>query len=781
MQFAGSIKPTETLFMHQLNESLTPYWELYKELFSQNNKHREKYKWRVIKQVYNRWDWNASSRKEMFDQAFEINGAKNLWHSGNYYPVSHTKWMFHHYPDETESALNNLFDEERDLHDRIDEMLQLYQEKLPLLNAMVENKEVRNHYHGDRRAIALYLTLQYPEKYFLYKYTMFKDFCLKLGFDRPIRGRKDNLLKFLNTAEKVRQFIHLDHQFLESYRNYATGDNYADPHLHLLTQDFIYAIATHLSLSNKQPIMLTDQPLNQILFGPPGTGKTYTTIDKVVAIAQPNEFNPGNHKKNKEIFDQLIDEKRVSFVTFHQSMAYEDFVEGIKPVVHEKQVIYDVKDGLFKEICERAFSEIIALKSKETPPNREIGFAEIFEKFAIAVEKGLVQLKTISNKHVQFSSISAAGNLRLSPENSTQEYIVSLQRLEKLYKVYPDPSKIANISDDIREAIGGSNSSVFYAALKGYVSFEKQWKKEIEESGQELSLKDIRLTHEEMNHLAPYILVIDEINRGNVSAIFGELITLLEPDKRFGRENQLEIRLPYSKSSEGFMVPPNLYVIGTMNTADRSVEALDTALRRRFTFTEMLPKPGLISPSAMICRLFWEYQYTDWHQEPYASQETELFDFLGITPELENQKKDIWEKMKSDKNPLNLDYFADFAFDGIDLEELLTVLNRRIEVLIDRDHAIGHAWFINIRTTLELKKVFYQHIIPLLQEYFFGNYEKLELVLGEMFFDKQAAEEITFAVKSYSNHADQIVYQVKNVMTMDDDYFTDAIQELIGK
>lgn len=301
-------------------------------------------------------------------------------------------------------------------------------------------------------------------------------------------------------------------------------------------------------------------PLNLILYGPPGTGKTYHTIDKALEILDGTK---NDHDVIK--FDGLKDAGRIVFTSFHQSMSYEDFIEGIKPEVDEKSntLKYPVKPGIFKQLCEKA--------SKDT---------------------------------------------------------------------------------------------------------EKK-----------------------------YVLIIDEINRGNVANIFGELITLIEADKR--EKKTYSTTLPYS-SDKMFIVPANLYIIGTMNTADRSVEALDTALRRRFSFEEIMPNPELLKDRQVTID---SVQYS--------------------------------------------------------LKDILTTINQRIEVLKDRDHLIGHSYFMefkdkdNIQED-ELRDVFFDKIIPLLQEYFYGDYEKIMMVIGSGFFeDSLDFSKISFAEGTF-DIPDGTIYHIKS-------------------
>lgn len=409
-------------------------------------------------------------------------------------------------------------------------------------------------------------------------------------------------------------------------------------------------------------------PLNQILYGPPGTGKTYNTINKALEIINDEEVKQldfNDRKAVKDLFDKKLKEGQIMFTTFHQSMSYEDFIEGIKPEIEEdeegrKSVIYEVKKGIFKQIAEEARK--IRYQSEEL--SQQYTFDDAWDdlvseayEYLEKEESLILNIQTVG-MGLKVVDISEKGNLKVQPKSSKEAkiYTVSFSRAKKLQEAFPDLSVIKNIDKEFRAVIGGSNSTAYWAVLN-YINNRIN-------SQTTTTQLEIPLAPK------PYVLIIDEINRGNVSQIFGELITLIEEDKRLGKNEALEVILPYSK--EKFGVPSNLHIIGTMNTADRSVEALDTALRRRFSFVEMMP----------------EYE------------------------------------------SLNKIQFDDFH-----LGELLKTINSRIEALLDRDHTIGHSYFINIKPndTEALKEAFANKIIPLLQEYFYHDYEKIALILGEGF------------------------------------------------
>ncbi|ELW2252812.1 AAA family ATPase [Campylobacter jejuni] len=438
-----------------------------------------------------------------------------------------------------------------------------------------------------------------------------------------------------------------------------------------------------------------NMPLNQILYGSPGTGKTYHTIDKALEILGKN-LESRDDKKAK--FDEYVKKGQIVFTTFHQSYGYEEFVEGIKPRIdskeNSKEIEYKIKDGIFKELCEKALDnyENSILNADEL--NKKIELKEKVENFLnwlletnepIGKTKGgnffVVEIdnKTIVIYSEGVERFDGIFNLNLSIFMELLKCKDEFNNATEMFK------KVFN-----RDYADRTHTYYFNLVKKFKAYEEKQLAAKIEND------------KNNDNSLKPYIIIIDEINRGNLSKIFGELITLIEPSKRIGEKEELKVTLPYS--GEKFGVPKNVYIIGTMNTADRSITSLDTALRRRFEFVEMMPD---VSKLSMDC-------------------------------------------------------------EGINLQELLKAINTRIEYLLDREKTIGHAFFVSVENLEDLKKVFQNKIIPLLQEYFYNDYALINAVLNDngMIFEDKKDDKYLQKIKNLDSvNSERSIY---NIASFDD-------------
>jgi len=418
-------------------------------------------------------------------------------------------------------------------------------------------------------------------------------------------------------------------------------------------------------------------PLNQILYGPPGTGKTYRVVSEAVRFIDPvfyaahEDNTPDNREQLVSRYRELRERGQVEFVTFHQTFGYEEFVEGLRAEVIEGQLSYHVEPGVFRKICERA-QEVHTLDALD----------EAIEALKLECAEQPVQMKTASGK--AFSVLYKDGKtFRIKPASSAEDadYPASIENIRKLYKGVPktqlyNPSYVQGILDYLQEQ---HDVPAFDAESEGKAD--------------------------------KYVLIIDEINRGNISKILGELITLIEPSKRQGNSEAIPVRLPYS--GEMLIVPNNLYIIGTMNTADRSLALLDTALRRRFDFIEVRPDPSVL-----------------------GTVTTEQGD--------------------------------------LSLAKLLQAMNERITVLYDREHTIGHAYLIEMLEDPSLERlgaIFEKRIIPLLQEYFFEDWEKIRIVLGDteksddslIFIRRDGAESVPWSASTNGYGAGDVSYQVNTV------------------
>jgi len=484
-----------------------------------------------------------------------------------------------------------------------------------------------------------------------------------------------------------------------------------------------------IQLINKSDYM--KHHLNHILYGPPGTGKTYNTINKAIEIINPAFDLSQDRDLIKKEFERLMEDGQIVFTTFHQSMSYEDFIEGIKPLkplTDDAFVKYDIQPGIFYTICENAKSNFENAKSEN---KEKLSFEEAFVKFKELWEQTPDMKFPLKTDGYDFTVIGFTNtSIQFKKASGGSSHTLSIGTLKELYygKEY-----------NFNQGVG-----IYYpAVLKKVQSFQSEKTNEVK--------------------LKIYVIIIDEINRGNISQIFGELITLIEEDKRLGMDEALEVTLPYSK--EQFGVPPNLYIIGTMNTADRSVEALDAALRRRFSFEEIRPNPELVSPSMQLQRLWIKYKDLDWDDKKWKSIEEEYFKFSRA--EIIEGKRDEFEEKESEvlQPDINFELNDVINFQGVNLEALLTSINNRIEKLLDKDHQIGHSYFISVFSLDDLNSVFYKNIIPLLQEYFFGDYGKIGLVLGKGFIHKKIWETkadsfADFDSVSASDFDDRDVYEI---------------------
>lgn len=444
------------------------------------------------------------------------------------------------------------------------------------------------------------------------------------------------------------------------------------------TQDVLVCL---LDMGFVKQIKDTKIPPNQILYGPPGTGKTYNTIDKALEILfawKEIDFIPQERDEKKKIFNDFISDEQIAFVTFHQSYGYEDFVEGIRPRLSgendESQISekmeYEIKDGIFKSMCKKANENYEKSQKDSSEVKREIELDDLLEQYATYIEDELKEGKEPKFESKEWTSkMKIQGVHRLQNGDFSSIMIGTnkdsgvMQRLtQKVIKRDYEKFKSGEIKDwnDIKPSYESKshrhgNAGYYFTLYESIAEFEKEHYKPS-------TIPTLESTFD--NRLKPYILIIDEINRGNISKILGELITLLEPSKRKGESEALEVKLPYSQ--EPFSVPNNLYIIGTMNTADRSIALLDTALRRRFEFIEMMPDSSRLSTDC----------------------------------------------------------------DGVDLQRLLESINNRIEFLLDRERTIGHAFLIDVKNLSDLKAVFKNKILPLLQEYFYDDYAKINAVLN---------------------------------------------------
>jgi len=699
----------------------------------------ESYKWKAVKHFQENWDINAPDFLEMFSKATEK--TENLLHTGMFWPRDMMIRYIKDNSDVVRDMFKELFDESKPLSERIID----FTSNVKTLNVI--NDPSKKH-QQTAKAISTYLWLRYPEKYYIYKYDEYSKIAHLVNY--PIISKKsseaEKIQDTINLYNELSTFLARDNSMKQIALQLITSDCYEDKNMKIWagdlgyyinqktteSKDYLQSQTTDNDVEKLESMTLRKDskmqqmrniPLNQILYGPPGTGKTYNTVVECIHILDNELYNQylistdqiGFYKDSLlPKYNQFKKQGRIEFITFHQSYSYEEFVEGIKPEVSgdTKEVEYNVKPGIFKTICEKASTpavlqnkwninsdaaiwKVSLSRTYDNPIRKDcfendrirIGWDDYGENYEDKATEGKRSLDAFYQKMKKGDIVLSCYTNRIIDGIGIVEgdpiFDSSLSEYKRTRKVN---WIVKNIKEDIVE-INDNKTMTLSAVYNIGIPLEKV----------------IAILHK-YNTQAPitkendqkFVLVIDEINRGNISKIFGELITLIEDDKR----SQLTVRLPYSQKP--FTVPKNLYIIGTMNTADRSIAAIDIALRRRFTFIPKMPE---------VKRVPNEFS----------------------------------------------------------MKEAFENLNKKIRILLDEDHQIGHSYFMNVKSIQDLRETWANKIIPLLNEYFYGDWTKLKLLIpGFIVTDKINNKELEDEI------GENCYYRFNDPFSLSDDDFIKA-------
>lgn len=359
-----------------------------------------------------------------------------------------------------------------------------------------------------------------------------------------------------NTIAGLKENIYdKNNSFYEYSKNNASGRPKAilgkNNYLKFLNDNFMDDDTINKGSSVKLP---SDYPLNQILYGPPGTGKTYHTVLQAAKIVTGNDSI--TYDEGLKVFNENLG-TQIEFITFHQNYSYEDFIQGLRPDTGNGTALtFEKKDGVFKRIADRAYKNLQASKN---PAAAKKDFDIVFQELIKPLNDGDIEELEIKMKKSNFY-ITEIGekSIEFRKNIGESQHTLSINTLRRMYE------------NGINDIIFGGLQPYYNPILA--LLLEKG--------------KSALLPIEQKN----YVIIIDEINRANISRVFGELITLIEEDKRSHGKIPMRVTLP---SGDTFIVPSNLYLIGTMNTADKSIALLDIALRRRFEFVPMYPDATL--------------------------------------------------------------------------------------------------------------------------------------------------------------------------------------------
>lgn len=616
---------------------------------------------------YEEYKWDLLDRLEGKDVLAVFDGLRGENVIDNPRTDSVIKYLVENEADKTRVCCQHLTDESVPLNDR----LAAFKAEI---KALCPSKW-KNTANDERTASAL-LTCVYPETYTFYKDEIYQNICDYFGYTSRKAGKK------------YEHFMELVNGFVKSYGeeiqqimlNEIKG--FKNKPLNLAVQTLFWCMKDYMKeeLKNKMTtdtnnsskgtwyddvVRIWERRKNVVLYGAPGTGKTYDVPELAVRLCDPAFMT--TEPSREEIvnrYNQLKTEKRIAFTTFHQSLDYEDWIEGLRPVVNESnQVTYEIESGIFKKLCEEAERPVVK--------DKQVGIADnaVVWKVSLAgTGDNYVRRECMENSHIRI------GWDGYGPVISDEtDWSIYNGEGKQILDAYINKMKVGDIvmscySSQTIDAIGVVVSDYeFDDSLPNYKRVRRvNWLvKNINENivemndGKTMTLGTVyRLNSITLDNVKSilekydtsskmeendkaYVMVIDELNRGNVSKVFGELITLLEADKRKGRINAERVVLPYSKKA--FHIPNNVYLIATMNTADRSLGSLDYAIRRRFAFIAEKPFGLEVEGfneelfelvSSLFVKNFGDYKESGWDQ----TMKLESADTLSE----EYKPEDVW-------------------------------------------------------------------------------------------------------------------------------------------
>ena len=616
---------------------------------------------------YEEYKWDLLDRSEGKDVLAVFDGLRGENVIDNPRTDSVIKYLVENEADKTKVCCQHLTDESVSLNER----LAAFKSEI---KALCPSKW-KNTANDERTASGL-LTCVYPETYTFYKDEIYKNICDYFGYTSRKAGKKyEHFLELINGfvksyGEEIQQIMLNE---IKGFKNKPL--NLAVQTLFWCMKDYMKEelknkMTTETNNSSKETwyddvVRIWERRKNIVLYGAPGTGKTYDVPELAVRLCDP-AFMAAEPSREEIVsrYNQLKTEKRIAFTTFHQSLDYEEWIEGLRPVVNENsQVTYEIESGIFKKLCEEAERPVVK--------DKQVGIADnaVVWKVSLAgTGDNDVRRECMENSHIRI------GWDGYGPVISDEtDWSVYNGEGKQILDAYINKMKIGDIvmscySSQTIDAIGVvvgdyefEDKFPNYKRVRRVNWLVKNIKENIVEMNEgktmtlgtvyrlnSITLDNVKSILEKYNTSSKmeendkaYVMVIDELNRGNVSKVFGELITLLEADKRKGRINAESVVLPYSKKT--FHIPNNVYLIATMNTADRSLGSLDYAIRRRFAFIAEKPfglevegfnEDLFEKVSSLFVKNFDEYKESGWDQ----TMKLESADTLSE----EYKPEDVW-------------------------------------------------------------------------------------------------------------------------------------------